>query len=178
MTAPLRHLILCAAFVAASPHLALAQFVAPYGFTVRTQVSIRKSPAQVYDALVQVGQWWNSAHTYSGDAKNLSLDARPGGCFCERLPMGGGVEHMRVIYAAPGELLRLSGGLGPLQGLGVAGSMSMKLTPAGGGTTLELTYSVGGFSEGGFNQLAPAVSGVVTEQMNRLKSFVETGTAR
>ena len=52
------------------------------------------------------------------DAKNLSIDARPGGCFCEKLPNGGGVEHARVVYVAPREVLRLSGALGPLQGVG------------------------------------------------------------
>ncbi len=171
-------LIIAAAIVVTFAPDANAQFVSPYGFSVRSQVDIRKSPAEVYDAIVRIGQWWNSEHTYTGDAKNMTLDARPGGCFCERLKDGGGVEHMRVIYAAPGEMLRLSGGLGPLQPLGVSGTMSLRLTRNAGGTAVELTYSVGGFSEAGFNQLAPAVGSVVTEQMNRLKTFVETGTAR
>jgi hypothetical protein len=75
-------------------------------------------------------------------------------------------------------MLRMTGALGPLQPLGVSGTMSLKLTRAGGGTTVELSYSVGGFSEAGFNQLAPAVSSVLTAQMNRLKTYAETGTAR
>ena len=47
-------------------------------------------------------------------AANLSLDAAPGGCFCERLPNGGGVEHMRVTYVEPGKRIVLTGSLGPL----------------------------------------------------------------
>jgi len=136
---------------------------------------MRATPAKVFDALVQVSEWWSPKHTYSGDAKNLSLDARPGGCFCERLSNGGGAEHLRVIHVVPGQMLRMSGALGPLQGLGVAGSLSVELKPSFFGTSVELIYSVGGFSEGGFNQLAPAVQGVLTDQMNRLKAYVETG---
>src|SRR4029077_15300692 len=95
---------------------------------------------RVYDSLIgQVGSWWNPQHTYSGDSKNLSIDPRPGGCFCERLP-GGGVEHMRVVLVRSNETIRLVGGLGPLQASGVAGSMTWRLSPAERGTKLELTY--------------------------------------
>lgn len=158
-----------------TPAGASAQVFGPSGFTIRTQVTIRATPAQVYDALTQVAQWWNPEHTYSGDAKNLTLDARPDGCFCERFPAGGGAEHLRVIHTEPGKRLGLAGALGPLQTMGVAGSMDIRLARASSGTTLALSYAVGGFSEVGFTQLAPAVSGVLTDQLNRLKSFVETG---
>src|SRR5262245_51920379 len=54
------------------------------GFLVKFEVNVNAPAAKVYDALVgQVGSWWNPEHTYSHDAKNLSIDARPGGCFCE-----------------------------------------------------------------------------------------------
>ena len=76
--------------------------VTPNGFLVKLEVSVNTPAAKVYDALVgQIGSWWNPEHTYSGDAKNLSIDARPGGCFCEKLPNGGGIEHARVIYVVP-----------------------------------------------------------------------------
>ena len=76
--------------------------VTPNGFVVKFDVNVNAPAAKVYDALVgQIGSWWDPQHTYSGDAKNLSIDARPGGCFCEKLPNGGGVEHARVIYVAP-----------------------------------------------------------------------------
>ena len=68
------------------------------GFLVRHEVNVKAAPAKVYDALVgQVGSWWDPQHTYSGDSKNLAIDARPGGCFCERLENGGGIEHMRIV---------------------------------------------------------------------------------
>jgi hypothetical protein len=65
-------------------------------------------------------------------ARNLSLDRKPGGCFCERLPDGGGVQHMRVVYTSPDKLLRLSGAIGPLQEAALVGSMSWKLQQTGG----------------------------------------------
>jgi hypothetical protein len=150
--------------------------VTPNGFRVSLEADVNASKAKVYDARIgQVGSWWNPEHTYSHDARNLSIDARPGGCFCEKLPNGGGVEHLRVIFVAPRELLRLSGALGPLQGSGVAGSMTWKLTGDGNNTRVQLSYNVGGFIDGGFDKIAPAVESVLNEQLDRLKLFAETG---
>src|SRR5262252_7418936 len=150
--------------------------VTPNGFLVKFEVSVNAPPAKVYDALVgQVGSWWNPEHTYSHDAKNLSIDARSGGCFCEKLPNGGGIEHLRVVYVAPPQVVRFSGALGPLQASGVAGSMTWKLTGGPDNTRLDLSYSVGGFIPGGFEKIAPAVEAMLREQLNRLKLFIETG---
>jgi uncharacterized protein YndB with AHSA1/START domain len=146
------------------------------GFLVKFDVSVNAPVAKVYDALVgHVGSWWNPEHTYSHDAKNLSIDARAGGCFCEKLPNGGGIEHLRVVYVAPPQVIRFSGALGPLQASGVAGSMTWKLTGESDSTRLELTYSVGGFIPGGFEKIAPAVEAMLREQLDRLKRFAETG---
>jgi len=150
--------------------------VTPNGFLVKFEVSVNAPAAKVYDALVgQIGSWWDSEHTYSGDAKNLSIDARPGGCFCEKLPNGGGIEHARVIYVAPREVLRLSGALGPLQASGVVGTLTWKLTGDGDHTRIQLSYSAGGFIDGGFEKIAPAVESVIRGQLDRLKQFAETG---
>ena len=146
------------------------------GFLVKFDVSVAAARVKVYDALVgQIGSWWNPEHTYSHDAKNLSIDARPGGCFCEKLPNGGGIEHLRVIYLAPPQVVRFSGALGPLQASGVTGSMTWKLSDDSDSTRIELSYSVGGFIQGGFDKIAPAVEAMLREQMDRLKQFAETG---
>src|SRR5438067_11568557 len=150
--------------------------VGPSGFAVKHVVAIQAAPENVYAVLIgKVKSWWNPEHTYSHDSGNLSIDARPGGCFCEKLGNGGGVEHLRVVYVARPEVLRLSGGLGPLQGSGVAGSMTWKLTGDGDQTRVQLSYSVGGFIVGGFDKIAPAVESMLNEQLNRLKQFAETG---
>jgi uncharacterized protein YndB with AHSA1/START domain len=146
------------------------------GFLVRSEMVVHAAPDSVYRALTgRIGAWWDSEHTFSGDSRNLSLDASPGGCFCETLPQGGGVRHLTVVFASPGRLLRLTGALGPLQGSGVAGSMTWSLSPATDGTKVRLDYSVGGHFPGGLPGLAPAVDAVLGEQLLRLKRFLETG---
>jgi len=151
---------------------------APNGFVVKLEEAVKAPPDKVYETLTaQVGAWWSPKHTYSGDARNLSIEARPGGCFCEKLPGGGGVEHMRVVYDAPGNALRMVGALGPLQGSGLAGSLTFTLAADPGGTKLDVSYSVGGFMEGGFEAIAPIVENVLGEQVKRLKRLIETGKA-
>jgi uncharacterized protein YndB with AHSA1/START domain len=146
------------------------------GFTIKVTVDVAAPPARVYQALTErIGAWWDAAHTFSGNAANLSIDARPGGCFCERLPGGGGVQHLTVIHADPGKLLRMSGGLGPLQDLAVARVMSWKMTGTGGRTSLEVTYKVGGYVPGaGVGALAAPVNAVISAQVSRLAQFVST----
>ena len=167
--------VLALVMLAATPARSSPE-IAPNGFLVKFDVTINAPAPKVYDAMVgQIGSWWNPEHTYSHDAKNLSIDARPGGCFCEKLPNSGGVEHLRVVYVAPPQVVRFSGALGPLQASGVAGSMTWKLTGASDSTRLELSYSVGGFIPGGFEKMAPAVEAMLREQLDRLKLFIETG---
>jgi uncharacterized protein YndB with AHSA1/START domain len=149
--------------------------VSPSGFVVTLDATVAANRDRVYRALVgDVGAWWNSDHTFSGDSRNLSIDARPGGCFCERLPGGGGVEHLRVVFVRPGEMLRLSGALGPLQPSALTGTMTWTLMMSNDSTRVTLTYTVGGFREGGFADIAPAVDAVLSDQLNRLKAFCET----
>ena len=167
-------LLLLIVFTIAGPG-ALAQ-PASSGFVTRHEVTIDAPAGRVYEILVRdVGLWWDPTHTYSGDSANLSIDPRAGGCFCEKLARSGSVEHMRVVYAAPGEVLRMSGALGPLQASGVTGSLTWKLTGIDGATKVELAYSVGGFLEQGFQKIEEAVRGVLGDQLRRLESFVETG---
>src|SRR5262249_55796148 len=167
-------LILCA-MLAAPAHGEVTESTAA-GFSVRNAAAIKASPAEVYAALTdKVGGWWDPAHTFSQDAHNLSLDANPGGAFCERLPAGGGVQHRGVVYASPGKLLRLTGAIGPLQEAALAATMTWNLTRAGDATTVELIYTVGGFRLGGFRDLPTVVDGVLRGQLMRLKAFVETG---
>ena len=145
------------------------------GFSVKNTLEISASPQRVYDAIVNaVGSWWSSSHSYSGNAKNLSIDATPGGCFCERWGKAG-VQHMTVVNVDPGKRLRLFGSLGPLQDMGVAGSLTFNLVEVKGKTRLDLTYNVGGYSPEGFNKLAVTVDSVLLDQITRLKRYVESG---
>ena len=145
------------------------------GFQVKTTLSIAAPPAKVYAALSRVGKWWNPEHTWSGNAANLSLSTKPGGCFCEKLEGGGGAQHMVVVYAAPGKELRLNGALGPLQTEAAIGNLALSFNPKDDGTELTWVYSVSGYTKGGWAAWAPDVDAVLNEQFTRLKAYVETG---
>ncbi|MEZ4652208.1 MAG: hypothetical protein R3E12_00990 [Candidatus Eisenbacteria bacterium] len=81
---------------------------------------------------------------------------------------------MQVVYAAPGEQLRLVGGLGPLQEQSVAGSMTWTFAPAEGGCTIGLTYRVAGRieGEGGAESWAAPVDFVLGSQLERLSKLL------
>lgn len=146
----------------------------PAGFQVRHVALIAAPPARVRAAVLDIGKWWNSDHTYSGDARNLSIDAS--GCFCEKLP-DGLVRHMSVVYSAP-DALRMSGALGPLATTGASGHLGLLFgkTADPNKTQLTLTYDVGGYAKGGLAETwAGPVDGVLGEQVARLKTYVETG---
>jgi uncharacterized protein YndB with AHSA1/START domain len=148
------------------------------GFTVKLAIAIQAPPQEVYRRLVHnVGDWWDSAHTFSGDAHNLSIDDKPMGCFCEKLPGGGGARHMQVVNVDPGKTLVLTGGLGPLQSMAAGGSMTIQLAAAGEGTKVSVVYAVSGYLPAGMNALATPVDSVLTQQFTRLKSLIENGKA-
>ncbi|WP_028079338.1 SRPBCC family protein [Solimonas soli] len=150
--------------------------VAVTGFAIEQTLTLKAAPDQVYDALVDVGRWWDGAHSYSGKADHLRIEPRAGGCFCERLDAGGSVLHATVVFAARPQLLRMSGAFGPLQSMGVSGAASWEIGAAGTGSTLKFSYAVGGYAGGtSFEQLAPMVDGMFAGQMARLKSYVERG---
>ncbi len=146
------------------------------GFTVKINTLIHARPEEVYNRLVHnVGDWWSSDHTYSNDAHNLSIEEKVLGCFCEKLPAGRGVRHMQVIMIMPNKLLVMSGGLGPLQKFGTTGTMTFALLPMRNDTRLEVTYAVGGYVNGGLGTWADPVDKMLTEQVTRFRTYVETG---
>jgi len=148
----------------------------PAGFTVKNTLTIQAPPADVYRKLVHnLGDWWNSAHTYSGDAHNLSIDDKAMGCFCEKLPKQGGVRHMEVLMAAPGERLVMSGALGPMQPLAAAGTLTIALSAAPDGTKFEMTYTVAGYLPAGMNIYAAPSDSMLKDQFTRFKNYVEHG---
>ena len=163
------------------PALSLADVTssAANGFTVEHELVVDAPRMAVYEAAINsVGQWWSSDHTMSGDASRMSIDERVMGCFCEDLDSGNGVVHLVVTFVNRGIVIRLTGGLGPLGLMGVAGNMTWEFFDApDGGTRLKWTYAVGGHREGGLDALALPVDYVIGDALSRLGSFVETGNA-
>jgi uncharacterized protein YndB with AHSA1/START domain len=146
----------------------------PSGFTVKTTVAVAAAPQRLYEDLLNLGAWWDKDHTYSGDAKNLTLVAQPGGCFCEKWA-GGSVEHGRVVNVSPNRMIRIASALGPLQELAVTGTMTWTIEPAkqGGGSTLTMTYAASGYAPGGLDKLADIVDSVLGQQVKLLKAYAE-----
>ena len=148
----------------------------PTGFTVAYEADIAATPHAAYDAFVQAGAWWNAkSHSYSGDGKNISIDVKPGGCWCEALKDGGFVRHMTVEHAAPGTRLVFSGGLGPLAYMGASGQMIVSIEAKGTGSRVKLTYAVGGHDAKDFKDIAKGVDGVLDEAFKRYVNYASTG---
>ncbi len=150
------------------------------GFTVQHQTVISGDTEAVWKAMIAPSRYWSGDHSWSGNAENFYLVPQAGGCFCELIrttsddnikSSDGSVQHMRVIYAHNNKMLRLSGALGPLQGEAVTGTLTMLLQPQGAATVARFTYKVGGYMEFPVDQIAPAVDGVIGEQLARLAAL-------
>ena len=143
------------------------------GFQIQIQQTIHADVHDCFRQALRIQQWWSSDHTYSGDQKNLYLEPKPGGWFGEKLPEGGFVKHLELIHLAPNKLIRLTGGLGPLQEMGVNGALTLKFEQMELDTMVTLTYHVSGFAPSGLDKIAPAVNHVLSEQIDNLKEAVE-----
>ncbi len=151
------------------------------GFVTRDMVVVDASPMETWVALITPSKYWNPAHSWSGDAANMSIRPQGGGCFCERLPakedqlkvgLAGSVEHMRVILARPEQVLRMRGGLGPLQSEPAQGVLTVTLKQVDGGTRILWEYVVGGYTRFDVPVISKAVDGVMSEQLNRLANHL------
>jgi len=146
------------------------------GFTVEVETAIDAPRAEAYDAFVeQVGRWWSPDLTVSGSSEALYFDPRPMGCFCEALA-NGGIVHMTVTLVDTSNMLRLTGGLGPLGLMGVSGNMTVEFRDLESGSQVTLRYAVGGHLPGGADTMAGQVDGVLEAQLNRLARYVESGS--
>jgi uncharacterized protein YndB with AHSA1/START domain len=130
--------------------------------------------AKTYADIVQVSRWWDSEHTYSGKAANLTIKPEAGGCFCERWK-DGSVEHGEVLMAMPGKVLRLRTSLGPLQERALTGILTFWIKNEDSATTLTVEYRVNGANASGLDQLAPSVDEVLGTQLDRLRRYIATG---
>lgn len=182
----MKYLLAAALTFAPMPAAAEVVAVSDAGFVTRATATVPTDPAAAWLVLVAPNQWWNGEHTYSGDPKNLYIDPQATGCFCEKLPSAkeapdgarpGSVEHMHVIYAAPGRVLRLAGGLGPLQSEAVDGVLTITLKPVPEGTRILWEYVVGGYMRQKPEALAPLVDQVLAEQLSRLAARLTPASA-
>ena len=146
-------------------------------FVSRNEVVVEATPKEVWLALISPSGWWQSEHTWSGDAKNLTLMPQAGGCFCETIPevdepgrftLQGSVEHMRVVQAYPEQALRMIGSLGPLQSEPVTGVLTIVISTVPKGTRIVFEYNVGGPMRYEIPVISKAVDGVMAAQIASL----------
>ncbi|QDH72136.1 SRPBCC domain-containing protein [Brevundimonas sp. M20] len=142
------------------------------GFTLRYARSIETSAGDVVLALESIGAWWDGAHTYSGDASNLSIRLEPGACLCERLADGTFFEHGRVILLDD-DHLSLNAPLGPLKGRTSRADLTFSWPDANAAdVTVIMTFRVEGAGVGAW---ADGVDAVMQGQYDRLMHYVEHG---
>jgi len=147
------------------------------GFTVTFTREVNVARETLWRAVTRLPSWWNSAHTWSGKASNMQLDLRAGGCWCEVWGDGDSAMHGMVAAIRPNQLLRFHASLGPLQDRATTGVLTFALSVKQEKTQLKVVYRVVGPGDVGLAELAPAVDGVIGEQVKRLVAFAETGKA-
>lgn len=157
------------------------------GFVSRNAVEVTVTPAVAWRTLVAPAGWWSDDHTFSGSARNLTIDPVADGCFCEKLPLKpdaprgsspGGVMHMRVVYADAGHALRMTGALGPLQSEAVNATLTITLKPTEKGTRILWEYVVGGFMRYEVPGIAASVDRVMAGQMASLAKVLGPAVLR
>ncbi len=177
LSSVVRAALLGAGTLAAMPAAAEVTRSTDNSFVSRNEVVVSASPKEVWLALISPASWWQSEHTWSGDAKNLTLMPQAGGCFCETIPevdepgrftLQGSVEHMRVVQAYPEAALRMVGSLGPLQSEPVTGVLTIVISKVPKGTRIVFEYNVGGSMRYEVPVISKAVDGVMAAQIAAL----------
>ncbi|HET9485361.1 MAG TPA: hypothetical protein VFO79_15475 [Xanthomonadales bacterium] len=147
---------------------------APDALESRHVFRIEKTPAEAWRVLIKPQRYWPRDHTWSGDPGNLSLEARAGGCFCEKWK-DASAEHGRVVMSQKDALLRIRGAFGPLQALAVTGVVTVELSAKDGGTEAIVTYRVSGDSLHQLDKFAPVVDKVIGQQFGRFADLATDG---
>lgn len=164
-----------------SPAMAEVKTVTDSGFNIVHIAEVTAAPDVIWKRLIAPKDYWSKAHSWSGSSAGFYIDAQAGGCFCElfqekgadgKTKTTGSVEHMRVIFAQPGKVLRMQGALGPLQSEAVLGTLTVAIEPlkSGAGSKVSFSYVVGGYMRYKTAEIAPAVDKVLGEQFKSLIS--------
>ena len=161
------------AIIAGSSAYANVESTGTNGFIVANTVEVAAPASQAWDALVSnVDQWWPKDHSWWNGT--FTIEPQAGGCFCE-VSGARSAEHLRVSFVDPEQRLVMTGGLGPLQSMGMYGALDWQFTqPSPEQTTITLRYHVQGFSENGYAELAPVVDKVQAIQLNALANYLKS----
>jgi hypothetical protein len=179
----MKTMLALAAMLAAisSPAFADVKATSDTGFNIVHVAEVTATPETIWKRLIAPKEWWNKANSWSGSTDGFYIDAQANGCFCElfqetgtngKVKTTGSVEHMRVIFAQPGKVLRMQGALGPLQSEAVIGTLTVAMEPLRNSdrTRLSFSYVVGGFMRYKMSEIAPAVDKMLGEQFKNLNA--------
>jgi uncharacterized protein YndB with AHSA1/START domain len=163
---------LAAVVVALAPAASGAEvkLAAADALLVEHRFAIAAPAAKTWEALVHPERYWPADHTWSGRREALSIDARAGGCYCERWD-GGSAEHGRVVMAVPGKQLTLDAALGPFLDMAISGTLAIALEEKDGATTAVVTYRVSGDAAHKLDGLAPIVDQVLGIQFGNFAAY-------
>lgn len=159
-----------------SSHIADAEVKqsSPTGFSIQVSRTVDIPASEAYRLMIEdFSKWYNADHSYSAKAENLSLDLKQH-CMLEKLPDGGFVRHMEIVFHQPGKVFRMTGGLGPLQGMGVSGALTFSFKAEGNKTEISMSYNVSGADFLNLDKIAGPVDQVLVDQMDRLKKHCNT----
>lgn len=149
-----------------------------YGFTIENEVTLAQPVGVAWQHFIQdIDKWWPKDHTWWGEKSTLSLDDYAGGCFCERTSneIGNSAEHMRVSFVDKHKLLRMTGGLGPLQGMGMYGALNWKFEALeNGGTKIVMRYQANGYNPDNYEQFIPVVDKVQAIQIGAFATYLQS----
>ncbi|RZJ03885.1 MAG: hypothetical protein EON89_10080 [Brevundimonas sp.] len=165
--------LIAAAVLALSAAPATAEVVARTAdsFTLRFAVGAEIAPEDIAPALAALPKWWDSAHTYSGSAANLSLDLTPGGCWCEKLADGTDFDHGRTVSVTPDSFV-FNAPFGPLRGKTTKAELTVTWPGANHGWTPTWTMIVEG---SGIGAMADSVDAVMGAGYQRWLHYLEYG---
>ena len=142
------------------------------GFEITLSRDSDRDVKTQFDRILRIAEWWSSEHTWSGDAKHLRITTlAAGGQWRETWP-NGDVEHGRIIAGnREGNvwMVRFDSALGPLQGMGVKGILTMEVEAKDlASSEVRFHYVVTGADFQSLDEIAPVVDGVLTEQIESL----------
>lgn len=124
----------------------------PGGFSTSESTQISSVPMAIFLAITgSLHAWWDPADT-----------PEP-------------LRHLKVAGSERGRFVNFSGGVGPLRGTTATATLTWTLTALRGRTRVEVTYQATGDPALGLATQALTVDAILTDQLQRLKRFVEAG---
>lgn len=141
------------------------------GFVLRFESRMETMPEDVIETVGDLPEWWDGAHTYTGDNANLSLPFRPGGCWCETLADGTAFRHGEVVSITEDTVV-FKAPLGPLNGKATRADLTFHIDGPGPGWRVSVDFVVEGT---GLGAMADPVNGVMEQAFGRFAHHLRHG---